>query len=297
MKVLVVGSSNFDIFVNVENLPQKGETLLGTGMRSSFGGKGANQAVACGKLEAEVTFLSCVGNDDHGRAIVENLKSVGVHTEYMKLTDEAPTGTAIITLDEKGQNTIVVIAGANQHCDVAYLKQHEQLFKESDFILLQMEIPMEAIEFAIDLGHQYQKTVILNPAPALPHLNQVCYAKIDYLTPNETELCVMAKESDFEKSIEKILNYGVKNLIVTLGENGALWVNRETRHQVETIKVNAIDTVGAGDCFNGAFITSLAKGHSILESIQFANKASSIAVTRPGAQDAIPTLTEMKEAC
>ena len=169
--VLVIGSSNVDLSATVANLPKKGETLMGKSFSTSFGGKGANQAVACGKLGADVTFLSCVGNDDYGKNIIKYLSSVNVKTDLIKVSDNCPTGTALITIDDDGQNTIVVISGANAECDVEYLKANEEEFKKCEYVLLQMEIPIEAIEYAIECAYKYDKKIILNPAPADPNIS------------------------------------------------------------------------------------------------------------------------------
>ncbi|MDI9518406.1 MAG: ribokinase, partial [Bacillota bacterium] len=291
--VLVIGSSNVDLSATVANLPKKGETLMGKSFSTSFGGKGANQAVACGKLGADVTFLSCVGNDDYGKNIIKYLSSVNVKTDLIKVSDNLPTGTALITIDDNGQNTIVVISGANAECDVEYLKANEEEFKKCEYVLLQMEIPLDAIEYAIECAHKYNKKIILNPAPADPNISVEALKKVDYLTPNETEVEIMAKTKGFKESCDALLELGINNLIVTLGDKGAAIINKETNEIVEGFKVEAIDTVGAGDCFNGAFVTALSKGKNEAEAIKFANKASSIAVTRKGAQEAIPTIEEM----
>lgn len=292
--VLVIGSSNVDLSATVANLPKKGETLMGKSFATSFGGKGANQAVACGKLGADVTFLSCVGNDDYGKNIIKYLSSVNVKTDLIKVSDSSPTGTALITIDDNGQNTIVVISGANAECDVEYLKANEEEFKKCEYVLLQMEIPLDAIEYAIECAHKYKKKIILNPAPADPNISVEALKKVDYLTPNETEVEIMAKTKGFKESCDALLELGINNLIVTLGDKGAAIINKETNEIVEGFKVEAIDTVGAGDCFNGAFVTALSKGKNEAEAIKFANKASSIAVTRKGAQEAIPTIEEME---
>ncbi len=293
MSICVIGSSNVDISVFVEKLPQKGETLLGHEMTTSFGGKGANQAIASAKLGGQVSFLTCLGEDDFGDQILSNLKQLKIDTKQIKWSKKNPTGTAIITIDHQGQNTIVVNPGANGDCDIEYLKNNQEHILKSDLILLQMEIPLDAIEYAIRLAHQHDKQVILNPAPALADLNQELYSMIDYLTPNESELLIMAQQDDFEASIQQLLAWGIKNLIITMGEQGALWVTKQQRQLIKAYPVVAIDTVGAGDCFNGAFVSALSRDEPIKDAIRFANKAASIAVTRKGAQDSIPTLKEL----
>lgn len=294
MSVLVIGSSNVDISVFVDHLPQKGETLLGKSMQTSFGGKGANQAVACAKLGAKTTFLSALGDDDYAQAILTYLNSLNIETKFIKKSTSQPTGTAIISVDEQGQNTIVVISGANMECDVEYLKANDELFKTHDYILLQMEIPLDAIEYAIGRAKELGKTVILNPAPANPDLDPSILGLVDYFTPNEHELVMMAKSSDFDESVLILRELGVRNLLVTLGDKGSRLINESEDTILESYKVKAIDTVGAGDCFNGAFVSALDRKMNVIEAIKFANKASSIAVTRPGAQESIPILDEIE---
>lgn len=299
MKILVIGSSNVDFNITLPKLPQVGETLLAEGMRISYGGKGANQALTCGKLGADVKFLSAVGNDEHGTQIIKNLEAVNVDCDDIKISKDQMTGTAYITIDNAGQNTIVVNPGANYTCDVEYLKEHDDAFKETDYVLLQMEIPLDAIEYAIKRSHELGKKVILNPAPALKDLDVSLYSKIDYFTPNETELDVMSEIlGTFESMDDKIsalLNAGMKNIITTLGEKGAYLVNNKTQKLIPAIEVEALDTVGAGDCFNGAFVSALAQGKDEVDAIYFANQAASIAVTKTGAQEAVPTQEEINK--
>lgn len=294
MSVLVIGSSNVDISVFVDHLPQKGETLLGKSMQTSFGGKGANQAVACAKLGAKTTFLSALGDDDYAQNILTYLDSLNIETKYIKKSTSQPTGTAIISVDEQGQNTIVVISGANMECDSEYLKAHDELIKTHDYILLQMEIPLDAIEYAIHRAKELGKIVILNPAPANPDLDPSILGLVDYFTPNEHELVMMAKSDDFDESVTVLRELGVRNLLVTLGDKGSRLINESEDTTLESYKVKAIDTVGAGDCFNGAFVSALDRNLDVIEAIKFANKASSIAVTLPGAQESIPILDEIE---
>lgn len=294
MKVLVIGSSNIDITCDVKELPKKGETLMGEAISYSFGGKGANQAVACGKLGADVSFLTCLGNDDHGNNIINQLEKHNVEVNNIKITQEAPTGTAVISVDQHGQNTIVVIAGANSHVTKEYLMDCDNLFKSCDYLLIQMEIPLESIEYAIRRGHELGKTIILNPAPANPNLSKSVYPFIDYFTPNETELCIMANEEDHDTATKKLMALGVKNIIETVGEKGAIWYFENNKKEFSTPLVKAIDTVGAGDCFNGAFVSALSKEKSVEEAIEFAIRAASLSVTKRGAQDSIPNLKEVQ---
>ena len=297
MSVLVIGSTNIDISIRVNRFPKKGETLLGSDISYKYGGKGANQACALGKLGGDVTFLTCVGEDAHGHEIIDSLKACGVDVSKVKYTNMHQTGTAIINVDDNGDNTIIVVQGANLECDVEYIKENEEAFAKCDYVLLQMEIPLNAIEEAIRLAAKYGKKVILNPAPASDALDKEVYKYITYMTPNETEIGIMAKQTGETKDLSnKLKTMGVKNVLVTLGSKGAI-LYKEDGSEVtsDAYKVNALDTVAAGDCFNGAFVLGLDNGLSEKEAMQFANAASGIAVTRSGAQESIPTYDEVKE--
>lgn len=297
MKILVIGSANIDITVKVDRFPEKGETIMGKGLQYAFGGKGANQAITVGKLGGDVTFLTCVGDDTKGHELVKYLSEHHVDVSHVKYSKNSPTGTAIINVDKNGDNTIAVVQGANLECDQAYILENEELFKECEYVLLQLEIPLEAVEGAILLASKYNKKVILNPAPANAELNKDVYKHITYMTPNETESAIMAnsKECDVLKNAQLLKEYGVQNVLVTLGEKGSL-LYKDSNHQIEVpaIQVNAIDTVAAGDCYNGAFVKALAKGMNEEEAMKYASKASAIAVTRCGAQESIPTQEEME---
>lgn len=296
MSVLIIGSTNIDISASMERFPVKGETLLGKEIGYRYGGKGANQACALGKLGADTTFLTCVGDDSHGHEMVAYLKSVGVNMDRVKYSPSRGTGTAIINVDDRGDNTIVVIQGANLDCDVAYIRANEDCFRSCDYVLLQMEIPFDAIEEAIRLAAKYEKKVILNPAPASNRINKDLYKFITYMTPNEVEVKVMSgKDGDLEESAAELMRLGVQNVLVTLGSEGAtLFPAGAKRIHVPACKVDAVDTVAAGDCFNGAFVTALDRGDSEKEAMEFANRASAIAVTRRGAQESIPTKEELE---
>lgn len=297
--ILVVGSLNMDISISMKKMPVVGETILGNSMQYSNGGKGANQACTIGKLGGNVDMLGCIGNDDFGKNQETNLSKFNVNTKNLKISQDNPTGTAVIYVDEKGKNSIVVVAGANNCCDIEYLKYQEESFKNSDYILLQLEIPMEAVEYSVKKGREFGKTIILNPAPAPEFICDDILKNIDYFTPNESELQRLAKLEkmetleDVEKGARVFLEKGIKNVMVTLGENGVLLVNKDTVQHFPANKVKAIDTTAAGDCFNGAFVLGLSEGKSVADSIIFANKASSIAVTRKGAQESLPLKNEV----
>lgn len=300
--ILIVGSLNMDIVVEMNKMPELGETVMGKHLSYIPGGKGANQACAAGKLGGHVTMLGCVGNDNFGTRQIQLLKESHVCMEYVGVREEEPTGTAVIYVDGTGANSIVVIPGANACCDIQYLKEHDELFQNCSYAMFQMEIPKEAVYYGIARAKELGKTTILNPAPAPEALPEEIWDKIDFFTPNETELAKLSglKEMD-ERSIRrgarKILAKGVKQVLVTMGSKGVLWVNDKTEQIFPARKVEAVDTTAAGDCFNGAFVTALQQGYSIEDAITFANLASSIVVTRKGAQSSIPERDEVYSIC
>ena len=300
--ILIVGSLNMDIVVEMTKMPELGETVMGKHLSYIPGGKGANQACAAGKLGGHVTMLGCVGNDNFGTRQIQLLKESHVCMEYVDVRQEEPTGTAVIYVDGTGANSIVVIPGANACCDIQYLKEHDELFQNCSYAMFQMEIPKEAVYYGIARAKELGKTIILNPAPAPEALPEEIWEKIDFFTPNETELAKLAglKEMD-ERSIRrgarKILAKGVKQVLVTMGSKGVLWINDKTEQIFPARKVEAVDTTAAGDCFNGAFVTALQQGYSIEDAITFANLASSIVVTRKGAQSSIPERDEVYSIC
>lgn len=299
-QILIIGSLNMDMIIEMRNMPLIGETVLGESLSYIPGGKGANQAYAVGKSGGNVTMLGCVGHDSMGEKLIKSLAESGTNTSYILKVQKEPTGTAIISVDEKGDNSIVVVSGANSACNVEYLKKNDFLLKESEYIMLQMEIPYDTVFYAIKRAKELGKTVILNPAPAPDELPADIWDKIDYITPNETELAKLSKStltnvSDMKKAAKKLLEKGVKNVLVTIGDKGALLISDKGSAIYPTRKVEAVDTTAAGDCFNGAFVTALSQGKEEGEAILFANTAASIAVTRKGAQSSIPWKKEVEQ--
>lgn len=295
MNILVVGSTNIDMTIGVDSIAQVGETVIGGGLSYSYGGKGANQACAIAKLGGDITFLTCVGDDSYGHEMMDYLKGLNADVSRVKYSKNKNTGTAFIQVDKNGKNSIVISQGANLECDVDYILDNEDCFEKCDYVLLQLEIPLDAVEKAIELGAKYNKTVILNPAPVNNKLNPELYSKLFCMTPNEVEIVQMVNGMDDMNACAKYLkNEGVKHVIITLGSEGVMYYDAENSVIVPANKVKAIDTVAAGDCFNGAFVYALANGKGIQEAIQFGNCASAIAVTRKGAQASLPTLVEVE---
>ena len=293
--ILVIGSLNMDLSIDLAKMPVTGETILGRGIAYKAGGKGANQACAAGKLGGRVRMLGCVGQDEFGQKLVKSLSESGVETDYIKESRDLPTGTAVIYVDDNGDNSIVVIPGANMACDIEYLKAQDEQFHWCDYVVLQMEIPYEAVWYSVKRAKELGKMVILNPAPAPDEIPEEILSLVDYLTPNETEIIALNGKSkdDIREGAEKLLSRGVSNVIATLGDRGALLVNRYGETFYPARKVVSVDTTAAGDCFNGAMVAALAEGQSEAEAILFANIASSIAVTRKGAQESLPIREEV----
>lgn len=293
--ILVIGSLNMDLSIDLAKMPVTGETILGRGIAYKAGGKGANQACAAGRLGGRVRMLGCVGQDEFGQKLVKSLSESGVETDYIKESRDLPTGTAVIYVDDNGDNSIVVIPGANMACDIEYLKAQDEQFHWCDYVVLQMEIPYEAVWYSVKRAKELGKTVILNPAPAPDKIPEEILSLVDYLTPNETEIIALNGKSkdDIREGAEKLLSRGVSNVIATLGDRGALLVNQYGETFYPARKVVSVDTTAAGDCFNGAMVAALAEGQSEAEAILFANMASSIAVTRKGAQESLPIREEV----
>ena len=305
-RILIIGSLNMDMVIEMKKMPLIGETVLGKTLSYVPGGKGANQAYAAGKSGGDVIMLGCVGDDSMGDALMKSISHSGANVSNIAKVEGKPTGTAVIYVNEKGDNSIVVVSGANGFCDVEYLKENDFLFGEAEYVMLQMEIPHEAVYYAIKRAKELGKTVILNPAPAPEELPESIWDKIDYITPNETELMQLSNHGASDKetgaSIEEIegcaarlLEKGVKNVLVTLGDKGALLVNNNRSKMYPARKVMVMDTTAAGDCFNGAFVAALAGGTQEGQAILFANAASSISVTRKGAQSSIPDKGEVEQ--
>lgn len=304
-QILVVGSINMDIVLRLKRMPLVGETLLGESMTYSPGGKGANQACAVAKLGGNVKMLGCIGSDGFGVDLKQGLSDCGVDVSALKTKDGLPTGTAVISVDERGNNSIVVVAGANGAVDIEYMSAYDELIRECDYVLLQLEIPVETVRYVIKRAHGLGKKVILNPAPVPAGfaLDEELCSMIDYITPNETELMLLTGGGDatdagymeYMQRAELLYRKGIPNVIVTMGDMGALLRNGDGTCMVPAYPAWAVDTTAAGDCFNGAFVVALSEGKDEKEALDFANAAASIAVTRPGAQASIPTAEEVKE--
>jgi len=288
MKIVVVGSCSQDYFTIGDRFPKKGETLFGKDFSMSPGGKGSNQAVAAAKLGADVTFLGCVGNDDIGEAITKNMSDHSIKTNYIEKIDGVPTGIATIIVAEE-DNIIVIVKGANNAVTVNYVQKNLNVLEDADMVIMQLEIPLETVEFVTDYCYEKGISVILNPAPAI-ELKQELIEKVTYITPNETELEIV-----FNDTMENVLQKYPNKVIMTNGSLGVNYHNGKEIVNVPSYKVNVVDTTGAGDSFNGALAYSLLAGNKLSEAIRFSNKVASKTVQDVGAQTAMPKLDELEQ--
>lgn len=295
-KITVIGSSNMDLTVRTPHIPVKGETIFGGEVIMSFGGKGANQAVAVSRLGGDVNFISKVGDDSNGRMMKEHFAAEGLCTDSVISDPSSQSGSAWICVDDNGDNMIIVMPGANGSMSVADLEPFEEMIRSSDYLLMQLEVPVEVVAHAAEIASASGVKVILNPAPAAP-LSDSLLSKLYALTPNETEcriLCGSEASDDDVANAAVLYRKGVKNVIVTLGDKGSMLYNADGVVTVPATKVEAVDTVAAGDTYNGALCVALSKGRSLVEAMKFATAASAIAVTRTGAQASIPYASELE---
>jgi len=291
--ITVIGSINMDYTTVTENLPRKGETILSTYFNTAPGGKGANQAVAASKLGGKVQMIGALGKDMAGDTLYKRLEDEGLLLDGMRFVD-IPTGNAMITVDSKGSNTIVVYSGANKCLDANYLKEKKDLIIKSKIMILQLETPVETVVYAAKMAKENNILCILNPAPARK-LPEEIYGYLDYITPNETELFTLTGEEDPEVGAQKLLELGVKRVIVTMGEKGCLYKDDKESFFVDAFSVKPVDTTAAGDSFNGALAVALSEGKSIKEALIFANAEGALSTLSIGAQDALPSREKVDE--
>ncbi|MBN8209653.1 ribokinase [Bacillus sp. NTK071] len=286
-KVAVIGSSSMDLVVTSEKRPGAGETVLGESFKTVPGGKGANQAVAAARLGAEVYMIGCVGDDAHGKAILANFAENNVNTDYVEpVTGE--TGTAHIILAE-GDNSIVVVKGANDHVTPTYIDKALELIKECELVMIQQEIPEETVEYVAELCKKVNVPLLLNPAPAREISTKVI-ENATYITPNENEATILFNNQPINDALKAF----PEKVLITEGAAGVRYFDGVKEVLVPSFKVEAVDTTGAGDTFNAAFGTAIAEGKGIVESITFGNRAASLSVTGFGAQGGMPTRDEVE---
>ena len=291
--ICVVGSLNMDLCVETPRVPAMGETVLGGGFFTSPGGKGANQAVAAGKLGADVTMLGRVGADAFGTQLIENLRSDGVNTDHIRITENAPTGIAVILLHNR-DNCIIVDPGANALLTPEDISACEDVVAASNVLVLQLEIPLVTARRAMALARAHGVTVLLNPAPA-QKLQADLLALADILTPNESECEILTGIADVELAARALLQMGVPRVVATLGGSGVLYSEGERLIRKPAWPVKVVDTTAAGDSFTGALAVSLARGEPWGASIDFALAVAALTVTRKGAQVSLPRLAEVEQ--
>lgn len=295
-KIIVIGSANTDMVVKAKTLPLPGETLLGGTFFMNAGGKGANQAVAAARLGGNVTLFAKVGNDIFGKQTIEGLQKEKINTEFVFVDEQAPSGTALIMVNEVGENCIVVAPGANANllpADISILKN----LRDAAIILMQLEIPMVTISGVAKIAKANNRKLMLNPAPAQP-LDDELLNGLFLITPNETEAALLTGVSVTDEATASIaaavfLNKGVQNVIITLGKHGAFFQNADLKLKFNAPAVKALDTTAAGDTFSGAIAVALTEGMDWKQAINFAIEAASISVTRMGAQASVPYRSEI----
>lgn len=297
-KILIVGSSNIDFVLRVVDMPRKGETIHTKSFHQIPGGKGANQACACGKLGGDCVFLSAVGQDGLGSAVLESLCKAGVDVSRVLHDEAAPTGMAIISVNDEGENCIMLVPGANAVCTSDYFSKHQDAVDAADIVVAQLETPAEDVYTLLETAKRAGKVTMLNPAPAPDSIPDLVLDGLDFFTPNETELERLTgmKTGTFEEisaAASSLLARGARNILVTVGSRGALLCNKDGTQIYPAFKSDPVDTTAAGDTFNAGLAVALAEGKALGSAIEFANAAASISITRKGAQTSIPLRAEV----
>jgi len=290
--ILVIGSSNTDMVVRVPELPLPGQTVMGDEFRTFAGGKGANQAVAAQRAGGSVCFLAAIGNDDFGKASLATYESEGIDTSLIQMIDDAPSGVAMISVSEAGENSISVAAGANGQLTPDIIRRNESTIARAGILLLQLETPIETVAEAIDIAFRRGTRCVLNPAPAM-HIPDEVLAHLYCITPNETEAEMLtgipvSDEQSAARAARYLMQRGIENVVITLGSNGALLCNSDGVHHQEAPSVAVVDSTAAGDTFNGVLVTMLAERRSFKEALQLAVTAASLSVQKSGAIASIP---------
>jgi len=298
-KLAVLGSINADHILNLAHFPRPGETVIGQDYQIAFGGKGANQAVAAGRAGADIAFIACVGADDIGERIRQQLARDNIDTAPVEVVAGESTGVAMIFVNREGENNIGIYSGANAALTPDCVARHQQVIAEADALLMQLESPLESVLAAARFAREQQTQVILNPAPATP-LSDELLALIDIITPNETEAEILTgiavhNDQDAARAAAALHAKGIDTVLITLGRRG-VWLSEQGQGQrIPGFSVKAIDTIAAGDTFNGAFITARLEQKPMQDAVRFAHAAAAIAVTRSGAQPSVPWRAEIDD--
>jgi len=296
-RVLVIGSANMDFTVAVPRLPTEGETITGGTFYVSHGGKGANQAVAARRLGGEVRFVGCVGQDPQGDQVADQLRAEGIPTDSLIRADAA-TGVALIMVEAEGRNQIAVASGANLRLLPELARMHASLLPWAEILLLQLEVPMPTVQWALASAREHNVLTILNPAPAHP-LPDALVSLVDCLTPNATEASILTGipvdgPETAAQAAQRLLARGVKRVIVTLGAQGVLSCDGKSAVHFPAFPVEAVDTTGAGDAFNGALAVGLVAGGTWEEALPLANAAAALTCTKRGAQTSFPRRADVE---
>lgn len=299
MSIVVIGSLNMDMVVRTERAPGAGETLFGDSFALSAGGKGANQAVAAARLGGKVSMIGSVGRDAFGKELLDIMRQEQIDIEHITQSASQATGVASIVVDEDGENRIIVVPGANIELGTADIRALENVIRSAEIIVMQLETDLQMCEEAAAIAHRHGIPVILNPAPAR-ELSDEMLSRVTYLTPNESETGVLTgvevnSVETAEQAARILLQRGVQNVIITLGSKGALIVNAAGSSHIAGFPVQAVDTVAAGDSFNGALAYQLTEGRTLEEAVRFANAVGALAVGKRGAIPSLPTLPEVEQ--
>lgn len=294
MPILVIGSLSIDHTLYVPALPSRGETTIASSALTSFGGKGANQALAAKSAGADVHFLCCVGNDPAGKDYGEHLASHGFDCSSIMTDQQLPTGSAVLSVEESGENSIIINPGANHALRPQHLDENMHLFEQSNMLLLQLEIPFDTIRHACRLAREHQLTTLINPSPWSPDFNTAEFP-CDILVMNEHEVSSFTGDQDLSLSHDLLHRNNLQKIIVTQGSGPTIGLAR-SRDILESTPptVSPVDTVGAGDAFTGALAVALSEDQSLSRALRFANAAGALSITRPGAQGAIPDRKEIE---
>lgn len=289
-KIAVIGSTMMDVVSYTDRMPAAGETRMSAGFHIAAGGKGANQAVAAARLGADVMMLTAVGDDLFGKNSLANFEQNHIDTRHVLSIPDTANGVASIIVEESGQNRILIHAGANGKFMPERLMEAKNDLAECSLIVLQLEIPLPTVYAAIDFGRQHNIPVILNPAPAAKELSLEKACACDFFMPNESELALITDMpagslEEVRAAAQKLLAHGLKNIIVTMGSKGALWINQEQETMVPALKVRAVDTTGAGDAFIGCFAASYVLDGKIRQAMERASRYATLSVTKAGTQD------------
>ncbi len=300
MKIAVIGSTNMDLVSYTDKLPEAGETREAQAFHTACGGKGANQAIAAGKLGADVMMVTVIGDDLFGEKSMDNFMENNINTEFVWTATGVASGVATILVDSTSQNRILIHKGANDCLTPDVIEEAAEALKGCGLIVLQLEVPIETVYAAIDFGKENNIPVLLNPAPANKALSIEKACLCDFFVPNETELSILTgmptgTEEQVKAAAQTLVDKGLKNVIVTMGSKGSMWLSKEDYLVVPAVKVEAVDTTGAGDSFIGCFVENYSRTKNIPEAMKEASQYASLSVTRKGTQESYLTREEFEK--